>query len=234
MHGTPRGIRAAEEASSATPIVFIANPDPVGLGLIASLARPGGNITGLSDSHTELAPKRVELLKEAVPSLSRIAILYKKTPMSLRALRDSQAAASALRLNVMPVEIREGPEPDDIDRVFTTIKRERAEALNVLFGAANIHLSRAADLAIKNRVPTIGTSRISTEAGYLPSYGADFPGLYRRTAAYIDKLLKGAKPADLPVEQPTKFELVINLKTAKSLGLTIPQSLIQRADKVIQ
>jgi len=154
--------------------------------------------------------------------------------MSLRALRDSQAAASALRLNVMPVEIREGPEPDDIDRVFTTIKRERAEALNVLFGAANIHLSRAADLAIKNRVPTIGTSRISTEAGYLPSYGADFPGLYRRTAAYIDKLLKGAKPADLPVEQPTKFELVINLKTAKSLGLTIPQSLIQRADKAIQ
>ena len=233
--GDQRAIRAAEQASSATPIVFIANPDPVGLGLVASLARPGGNITGLSDSHIELAPKRVELLKEIVPSLSRIAVLHNKTSMHLRGLKDTQTAASALRLTVVPVEIREGPGPDDIDGVVATIRRVRAEALNVLFGAANIHLRRLADLAVKNMIPTIGTARwMSAEAGYLMSYGADFPGLYRRAAIYVDKILKGAKPADLPVEQPTKFELVINLKTAKALGLPVPPSLVARADEVIE
>src|SRR5215475_5127053 len=230
--GDQRAIRAAEQASSATPIVFIANPDPVGLGLVASLTRPGGNITGLSDSHIELAPKRVELLKEIVPSLSRIAVLHNKTSMQLRGLKDTQTAASALRLTVIPVEIREGPGPDDIDGVVATIRRVRAEALNVLFGAANIHLRRLADLAVKNMIPTIGTARwMSAEAGYLMSYGADFPGLYRRAAIYVDKILKGAKPADLPVEQPTKFELVINLKTAKALGLTV---LLARADELIE
>jgi len=234
VHGNLQAIRAAEKASSAIPIVFIANPDPVGLGLVASLARPGGNMTGLSDFHAELAPKRVELLKEAVPSLSRLAVLYNKTPLGLRALRDSQAAAAALRLTVVPVEIREGPGRDDIDRVFATIKRERAEGLNVLYGAAHIHLSRAADLAARDRIPTIGTTRISAEAGYLISYGADFPGLYRRAATYIDKILKGIKPADLPIEQPTKFELVVNLKTARTLGLTIPPSVLGRADQVIE
>src|SRR5262249_18038277 len=174
--GDQRAFRAAEQASSATPIVFIANPDPVGLGLVASLARPGGNITGLSDSHIELNPKRVELLKEIVPSLSRIAVLHNKTSLHLRGLKDTQTAASALRLTVVPVEIREGPGPDDIDGVVATIRRVRAEALNVLFGAANIHLRRLADLAVKNMIPTIGSAGwISAEAGFLMSYGADFP-----------------------------------------------------------
>ena len=232
--GVERAIRAAEQASSATPIVFIANPDPVGLGLVASLARPGGNITGLSDSHAELAPKRVELLKETVPSLSRIAVLHNKTSMSLRSLKDTQTAASALRLTVVPVEIREGPGPDDIDRVFTAIRRERAEALIVLFGAPNVHVGRVADLAIKHRLPTIGNSRVNTDNGFLMSYGADFPDLYRRAAVYVDKILKGAKPADLPVEQPTKFELVINVKVAKALGLTVPPSLLTLADELIE
>jgi putative ABC transport system substrate-binding protein len=139
-----------------------------------------------------------------------------------------------LGLTVVPVEIRAGPAPADIDRAFTIIRRERAEALNVLFGAAGVHPRHVADLAVKSQLLTIGTTRILTESGYLMSYGADFPDLYRRAATYIDKILKGARPGDLPVEQPTKFELIINMKTAKALGLTIPQTLLLRADHVIQ
>ena len=236
LHGaSPEMVRAAEQASrNAIPIIFVANPDPVGLGLVTSLARPGGRLTGLSDFHSDLVAKRLELLKETVPSISRVAVLYNTAAVSLNALKDTQAAASRLRLTVIPVEIRRGPEPNDIDGVFTKIRSERADALNVLFGATNVHVSRAADLAIKNRIPTIATGRRSTESGFLMSYGANFPDLYRRAAVYVDKIFKGAKPADLPVEQPTKFELVINLKTAKALGLTIPPSLLQRADEVIQ
>jgi len=234
VHGHPVAIDAAKEASSTIPIIMVANPDPVGLGLVASLARPGGRITGLSDFHSGLVAKRLELLKEAVPSISRVAVLYATTPVQLRALRETQAAALTLRLTVVPVEIKVGPGPDDIESAFTTMKRERAEALNVLFGAAGTHLSRVADLAIKNRIPTTATQRVSTEHGYLMSYGAIFLDLYRRAATYVDKILKGAKPSDLPIEQPTKFELVINLKTAKALGLIIPQTIILQANHVIE
>jgi len=234
--GDPSQIDAARKASSTIPIVFVANPDPVGLGLVTSLARPGGQITGLSDLHGgDLIGKRLELLKEVtVPSISRVAVLHNATSISLRGLRDTQVAASVVGLTIIPVEIRTGPGPTDIDRAFTTIRRQRAEALNVLFGAAGVHPRHVADLAVKSRLLTMGTTRRTTESGYLMSYGADFPGLYRRAATYIDKILKGAKPADLPVEQPTKFELVINLKTAKALGLTIPQTLLLRADQVIE
>jgi putative tryptophan/tyrosine transport system substrate-binding protein len=232
--GEPSQIDAARKASRTIPVVFVANPDPVGLGLVTSLARPGGQVTGLADQHGDLVGKRLELLKESVPSISRIAVLHNATDTSLRGLRDTQSAASLLGLTVVPVEIRSGPGPADIDRAFTTIRRERAEALNVLFGAAGVHPRHVADLAVKRRLPTLGTTRISAESGYLMSYGADFPDLYRRAATYIDKLLKGAKPGDLPVEQPTKFELVINLKTAKALGLSIPQSVLLRADEIIQ
>ena len=229
-HGNT-GIHAGK-ASSTIPIVLIANPDPVGLGLVASLARPGGNVTGLSDLHTELGAKRLELLKEMVPSLSRVAVLWNAGIASHpRQLQDAQAAASALRLGVVPVEIRR---PDDIDAAFTKIKKERLQAINVLGGAATIHVRRVADLAIKNGIPMITTTMRGTESGSLMSYGADFPDLYRRAATFVDKILKGAKPADLPVEQPTKFELVINMKTAQALGLTIPQTLLLRADHVIE
>ena len=222
----------AGKASNTIPIVMIANPDPVGLGLVASLARPGGNVTGLSDLHTELGVKRLELLKEMVPSVSRVAVLWNAgVAAHPRQLQDAQAAASTLRLVVVPVEIRR---PDDIDAAFTKIKGERLQAISVLGGAATIHVRRVAQLAVKNGIPMITTTRRGAESGSLMSYGADFPDLYRRAATYIDKILKGAKPADLPIEQPTKFELVINLKTAKALGLTIPQTLLLRADHVIE
>jgi putative tryptophan/tyrosine transport system substrate-binding protein len=232
--GEPSQIDAARQASRTIPIVFVANPDPVGLGLVATLARPGGQVTGVADQHSDLVGKRLELLKEAAPSISRIAVLHNSNVISLRGLRDTQAAASVLGLTVVPVEINSGPGPADIDRAFTTIRRERAEALNVLFGAAGVHPRHVADLATKSRLLTLGTTRGSADSGYLMSYGADFPDLYRRAATYVDKILKGARPSDLPVEQPTKFELVINLKTAKALGLTIPQLLLLRADQVIQ
>jgi len=232
VHGSEPAVRAAERASGSLPIVFVANPDPVAAGLVAGLARPGGRVTGLSDNHGELAGKRIELLREAVPSVSRVAVLHSTLPQSLGMLRQTEAAAHALRLTVVPVENREPR--SDVERIFTTIRNERAEALNVLPGAAGIHQSRVADLAIKHRIPTIGTARVGADSGFLMSYGADFPALYRRAATYVDKILKGAKPVDMPIEEPTKFELVINLKTAKALGLTIPPSLLGRADHVIK
>ena len=153
-------------------------------------------------------------------------------PESLSILKETQAAALALRLTVVPVENREPR--SDVDRIFTTIRRERAEALTLLPGAAGIYQRQVADLAVKHRIPTIGTSRGAADSGFLMSYGANSPALYSRAATYVDKILRGAKPADLPVEQPTTFELVVNLKTAKALGLTIPPSLLLRADHVIE
>ena len=232
VHGFSNAIQAARHASGTIPIVFVANPDPVGTGVVASLARPGENITGLSDLHSEIVGKRLELLKELLPSASRIAVMVNpEVPALVRQMQDVKRAAPALNMTIVPVEFRE---QDDIERAFTVIKRERVNALSVLGGAAGIHRKRVATLAIKDRVPTISTTRQFVADGGLMSYGASFESLYRRAATYVDKILRGAKPADLPVEQPTKFELVINLKTAKALGLTIPQSLLMRADQVIE
>jgi putative ABC transport system substrate-binding protein len=232
VHGGLPTINAARKASNSIPIVMPAVADPVGMGLVASLARPGGNITGLSDLHSDINAKRLELLKEMVPALSRVAVLLNPSfAVHPAQWRDLQTAAPTLRLSLVLVEMK-GPE--DIDRIFTTIRRERVEALNILGGAATIHTRRVADLAVKHRIPTISTTKNAAEEGLLMSYGADFRDLYRRAAMYVDKIFKGAKPADIPIEQPTKFELVINLKTAKALGLTIPQSVLLRADHVIQ
>jgi putative ABC transport system substrate-binding protein len=234
VHGFEQAVRAAEQASSSIPIVFVANPDPIGSGLVPSLARPGGRITGLSDMHSDLAAKRLELLKEVAPSLSRVAVLHGDNAVARRGLKDTQAAAAALGLTLVPVEVKGTAGLADLDRLLATIQRERAEALNVLFGAAGSHIRRVAALAVERKVLTIGSSMESTESGYLLSYGANFPELYRRAAAYVDKILRGAKPGDLPVEQPTKFELVINLKTARALGLTIPPSLLLRANRIVE
>jgi putative tryptophan/tyrosine transport system substrate-binding protein len=232
VHGFPNAIQAARKASGSIPIVFIANPDPVEAGIVTSLAHPGGNVTGLSDLHSEIVGKRLELLKEVVPSASRIAVLVNPdVPILVRQVKDVQVAASALDMRIVPLEVRE---PDDIDRAFRTMSLERVHALDVLGGAAGIHRKRVAALAIKGRIPTISTTREFAGDGGLISYGASFEDLYRRAATFVDKILKGAKPADLPVEQPTKFELVINLKTAKALGLTIPPEVLGRADEVIE
>ena len=229
-HGT--AARDAKKATATIPIVFIANPDPVGAGVVASLARPGGNVTGLSDLHSGLASKRLELLKEVAPAASRIAVLTDSTLELALQLKDIQVSASTLGVSILPVTVKA---PEDIDRALATIVRERATAVNVLGTPLfAIHRQRIADFAVKHRLATISTLRPFVESGFLMSYGANFDDLYRRAATYVDKILKGAKPADLPVEQPTKFELVINMKTATALGLTIPPSLLLRADQLIE
>jgi putative tryptophan/tyrosine transport system substrate-binding protein len=226
-------IPAARNATSTIPIVMTVHPDPVRDGIVASLARPGGNGTGLSDLHTVLATKRLEILKEVVPSASRIAVLcHAANPTLLRQLKDIQDIVPAACVTVLPVPVTG---PDDFGRAFTLMKKERAAGLMVL-GSPLIgnHRRQVLDLVAKSRLPATYTVRENPDAGGLMSYGANFPELWRRAAVYVDKILKGAKPADLPVEQPTKFELVINLKTAKTLRLTIPPSLLQRADHVIE
>lgn len=226
---------AGWNAPSTLPIVFTVDADPVGKGLVASLARPGGNITGLSDAHADLVPKRLQLLKEAVPSASRVAVLSDPdSGGSSRQLKTAQAAAPALGLTVLPVEVR-APGRDDIDRAFAAMAKERADALLIIGQPTlSVHRGRIGELAVKTRLPAISTVREWAEAGLLLAYGTNFHELWRRSATYVDRILKGAKPADLPVEQPTKFDLVINLRTAKMLGVTIPPSVLVRADKVIE
>jgi putative ABC transport system substrate-binding protein len=226
-------ILAAKNATSTIPIVMTVHPDPVGDGIVASLALPGGNVTGLSDLHTVLATKRLEILKEVVPSASRMAVFFHAAnPTLLRQLKDIQDIAPAFRVTVLSVPVTG---PDDFDHAFTMMRKERAAGLMVLGSPLiGIHRRQILDLAAKSRLPAIYTVRDNPDAGGLMSYGANFHELWRRAATYVDKILKGAKPADLPIEQPTKFELVINLKTAKALGLTIPPSLLQRADQLIE
>jgi len=226
-------ILAAKNATSTIPIVMTVHPDPVGDGIVASLARPGGNVTGLSDLHTVLATKRLEILKEVVPSASRIAVFFHAAnPTLLRQLKDIQDIAPAFRATVLAVPVKG---PDDFDRAFVMMRKERAGALMVLGSPLiGIHRQKILDLAAKSRLPAIYTLRDNPEAGGLMSYGANFQELWRRAATYVDKILKGAKPADLPVEQPTKFEFVINLKAAKRIGLTIPPNVLARADRVIK
>ena len=227
---------AAKQATTTLPIVFAAVGNPVAEGLVTSLARPSGNVTGLSLVQQEIVGKSLELLKQAVPEVSRVALLLKPDSMPDRAKKDrlnaADVAARALGVRLQVVEAR-GPE--DFDRAFSDMTRARAGALTVLATPVfDSERRRLVDLAAKNRLPTVYSYRSYVEAGGLMSYGPDLPDSFRRAATYVDKILKGAKPADLPVEQPTKFELVINLKAAKALGLTIPRSLLQRADQIIQ
>jgi len=228
-----RSVRAAKKASSTTPIVMTYQADPVGTGLVASLARPGGTITGLSDYHGDMFTKRLELLKEVVPSISRVAVLSNPRATTTRIiLKDIQAAAPAFGVTVLPVEIKSN---EDIPRAFTTMKKERVGGFLQSVGIGGRgRRRRIIDLAAKSQIPAVYTRGRWVSAGGLMSYGSNLHDLYRRAATYVDKILKGARPAELPVEQPTKFDLVINLKTAKALGLTIPPTLLLQATKVIK
>jgi len=233
--GTPQAL-AAKQATRTTPIVFTSVADPVTSGLVTSLARPGGNVTGLSILAPELVGKRLELLKQAVPGVSRVAVLWQPGGLGERTEKDmlkgAEVAARALGVRLQVVEARG---PADFDRAFSDMTRARAGALTVLPSSMFFNeRRRLVDLAAKNRLPAVYPWREGVDAGGLMAYGAKQADLYRRAATYVDKILKGAKPADLPVEQPTTFELVINLKTAKALGLTIPPSLLGRADQVIE
>ena len=226
----------AKQATKTIPIVFATAGDPVTSGLVTSLARPGGNVTGLSILAPELVGKRLELLTQAVPGVSRVAVLWHPGAMGERTgkdlMREAEVAARALGVRLQFVEARG---PVDFDRAFSDMARARAGALTVLGSTMfSTERKRLVDLAAKHRLPAVYPWREFVDARGLMSYGANIADLYRRAATYVDKILKGAKPGDLPVEQPTKFELVINLKTAKALGLTIPPSVLGRADEVIQ
>ncbi len=223
---------AAKQATRSIPIVTATGGDPVKLGVVASLARPGGNVTGVFSLSNELAGKRLEFLKQLIPRVSRVAFLRESdNRASALNLRDAESAARSLGLVVQSVGVRG---PKELDAAFVAMKRARADAVIVLEATAFFpDRQRIADLALMHRLPMAAQAREYAEAGALVSYGTDYLDLFRRAAMYVDKILKGAKPGDLPVEQPTKFELVINLKTAKALGLTIPQSLLQRADQVM-
>jgi putative ABC transport system substrate-binding protein len=226
------GAQAAQRATRTIPIVMGFVSDPVAIGLVASLARPGGNITGLAVPTAEIVGKRLQLLREVAPTGTRIAVLIDPSQDNSASLRGTEAAARALGVQLQVWEARSG---DDLDRAFTAIARERAAGIIILPSTAFVtSRARIAQLAAKHRLPTSASGRALTEAGCLMSYGASQPDLARRAAYFVDKILKGAKPADLPVEQPTKFELVINMKTAKALGLTIPPSLLGRADQIIE
>ena len=233
--GTPAAL-AAKQATGTLPIVFAGPGDPVTSGLVTSLARPGGNVTGLSSFAPELVGKCLEQLKQAVPGVGRVAALWQPGGLGERTdkdvLKEAEAAARALGVRLQFVEAR-GPE--DFDRAFSEMTEARAGALTVLPGSMFVNeRRRLVDLAAKNRLPAVYPWREGVADGGLMSYGPDLADLFRRAATYVDKILKGTKPGDLPVEQPTKFELVINLKTAKALGLTIPPSVLGRADEVIQ
>ena len=223
---------AAKQATSVIPIVFAAAADPVGNGLVASLARPGGNVTGLSIQSPDLAGKRLELLREVVPRLRRLAIMANVgTPGALREMREGQAAARTLGLDVATLEIRQ---PEDIGPAFEALKA-RAEALYVCGDPlVTTNRIRINTLALSARLPTMHGLREHVDAGGMMSYGPNFPAMFRRAADLVDKILRGTKAADIPVEQPTTFDLVINLITAKALGVDIPPTLLARADEVIQ
>jgi putative ABC transport system substrate-binding protein len=229
----PTMTRAAKEATVTIPIVMAFDSDPIGNGFVASLARPGGNITGLSALSPELSGKQLELLKEIIPKLSRAAVLGNSSePANPKTLKEIELAAGALRVQLQPLDVLG---PKDIETAFRAATKAHADALLALPSAIiSDHRSRIANLALKNRLPVMYFRREFVEDGGLMSYGTSFTDLSRRTATYVDKILKGAKPADLPVEQPTKIEFVINLKAAKQIGLTIPPNVLARADKVIK
>jgi putative tryptophan/tyrosine transport system substrate-binding protein len=229
-------IRAAKNVTKTIPIVMTGGgSDPVEAGIIESLARPGGNVTGITNLGGELGGKRLELLKEAVPKVARVAVLYDPTnPASVLDVKEIlPVAARALRLTIQPWEVRG---TNDFDRVFAAMGKQRPDGLYVLGGASLMRANRKriAGFALKSRLPSVYNGGEYVDAGGLMYYGADQADSYRRVAYYVDRILKGAKPADLPVEQPTKFELVINLKTAKQIGLTIPPEVLARANRLIK
>ena len=222
-----------KEATKTIPIVMAQDTDPVGNGFVASLARPGGNITGLSSYSAELNGKRVEILKEIVPRLSRLALIGQSTyPGNAQAIKETEVAAAAFKVQVQYLDVLD---PKDIDAAFREATKNRATAVLVLQNnILNSHRRQVTDLAAKTGIAAIYYAPEFLDGGGLISYAPSINSLYRRSAAYVDKILKGAKPADLPVEQPTKFELVINLKSAKQIGLTIPPNVLARADKIIR
>jgi len=223
----------AKQATDTIPIVMAWDIDPVGSGFVTSLAHPGSNITGLSALAPEISGKRLQLLKESIPKLTRVAVFGSSTePGNAQSLRETQYAAKTLGVELHNEEIRR---PDQIETAFQQTLKERVQAILVLPTALNFaHRKEIANFALKSRLPLIGGSSEYIDVGGLISYGVNFVDLFHRAASYVDKILKGAKPADLPVEQPTKFELVINLKTSKQIGLTIPPNVLARADRVIK
>ena len=230
--GTP-ATQAVKKATTSVPLVMVAVGDPVATGIVASLGRPGGNITGLTSISEDLEGKRLELLREVLPTISRVAVLWNPDNQSLVAeLREFRAAAQVLRMTVQALEVRT---PGDLEETYKAIIRARPGALLVMADRLFLHnRQRLMDFATKQRLPGVYAYRELVEAGGLMSFGPSYPGMHRRAAYFVDKILKGAKPVDLPVERPTKFELVVNLNAAKALGLTIPQSVLLRADQVIE
>jgi len=225
---------AARDATRTIPVVMVAVSDPVGSGLVDSLARPGGNITGTSAMTAELVGKQLELLKETLPKVARVAVLWNPANQVFQALqlKETEVAARALGVRLQVLEARS---PGELDRAFAAMASKRPGALLVLGDPVFVsHRKRIVDLVAQRRLPAVSGLREFAEDGILMAYGPSFPAMYKRTAVFVDKILKGAKPADLPVEQPTRFELVVNLKTAKALGLSIPPSVLIRADQVIQ
>jgi putative tryptophan/tyrosine transport system substrate-binding protein len=229
---TPAAL-AAQAATPTIPIVFQVGSDPIAAGLVASLARPGGNITGFSNVAPDLSGKKQQLLKELVPKVSRLAVLWNPAnPIEVMGLRDAQAAAAVVGLEILSIEVRA---PEDFPAAFAAVTAGRADALHAIVNPVNSrNYQLIVDFALKNRLPSSFEEKSFVVAGGLFSYGSSFIDTYQRSAIYVDKILKGAKPAEMPIQQPTKFEFVINLKTAKALGLTVPQSLLLRADEVIQ
>jgi putative tryptophan/tyrosine transport system substrate-binding protein len=234
VSGNFQAIRRAKQASKTIPIVMVTTVDPVATGLVDSLARPGGNITGLTKLTRELSEKRLELLKEAVPGITRVGVLGDADEENAAiGFKEYEAAARALKITLQSLGVR-GPNPD-FEGVFQAAAKGRVSGLITIRGAVvNPHTKRIADLAIKNRLPSMSEGSDYVEAGALASYSANEADSYRRLAYYVDRILKGAKPADLPVEQPTKFELVINLKTAKQIGVTIPPEVLARANRLVK
>jgi putative ABC transport system substrate-binding protein len=230
--GAASATNIAKAATRTIPIVMAAVSDPVSLGFVSSLARPGGNITGLSTLSPEISGKRLEILKETITGLSRLGVLGDSTNRdSARSLKETEFASRTLGVKHQFVELRE---PEEIESAFGQLRKQRVDAVLVLPGTLNSHRKEIVRRALISRLPAIYYAPEWAEDGGLMTYGVSFPDLYRRAAYYVDKILKGAKPADLPVEQPTKFELLINLKTAKQIGLTIPPNVLARADKVIK
>ena len=231
--GAPTSTRAAKQATATIPIVMVSDDDPVGSGFVASLAHPGGNITGQSTLSPEISGKQLELLKEIGPKLSRVAVIGTATrPGAPQALREINVAADAFRVQVQYLEVRG---PNDIEIAFRAASKERVDAVLVLASTVLFSQRRQiADLAVKSRLPAIYNRQEYVEDGGLVFYGVSYTDLYRRAATYVDKILKGAKPAELPIEQPKKFEFVINLKAATRIGLTIPPKVLERADRVIR